>query len=67
MIKTELTEREKVLLNTRKRALSKLSKSTPYECGCLKNINVKHHAKTLCPPYGKVHITIKISDKVDVQ
>jgi len=59
-IKTELSEREKVLLNHRKRALYKVTKSTPCECGCLNNINDQHHGQILCPTCGKVHDTIFI-------
>ena len=62
-IKTELTEREKVLLKGKKRALYKVSKSTPCECGCLNNINDMHHGQILCPTCGKVHDTIVILDK----
>jgi len=59
-IKTELSEREKVLLKGKKRALYKVTKSTPCECGCLKNINDQHHGQILCPTCGKVHDTIII-------
>jgi hypothetical protein len=59
--KIELTELEKVLLNHRKQALYKVSKSTPCECGCVNNISDMHHGQTLCPTYGKVHDTIFIS------
>jgi hypothetical protein len=60
-IKTELTLREKVLLKGKKRALYKVSKSTP--CGCLNNITDQHHGQILCPTCGKVHDTIFILDK----
>ena len=62
-IRTELTEREKVLLNHRKRALYKVTKSEPCECGCVNNVNDTHHGQILCPTCGKVHDVLFILDK----
>ncbi len=62
-LKTELSEREKVLLKGKKRALYKVTKSAPCECGCKNDIIDQHHGQILCPTCGKVHDTIFILDK----
>jgi hypothetical protein len=65
-LKMELTEHEKVLLNKKKRALYKIKKSAPCECGCLNDIIDQHHGQILCPTCGKVHDTLFILNKEEI-